>query len=326
MKRHPSNPILTRADIPETPPRLMDPTSVFNPGAAMLGGEFVLLLRVQNRARETFFMAARSRDGVHFRVHPEPVRLKGLERVRERIFHVYDARITPLDGAFFILFAMDMECGCRLGLARTENFEQFDFWGVVSEDDNRNGVLFPGKVGGRYLRLDRPNRTPLGSGPRSGTEIWLSESDDLLRWKPVAPVASGRFHYWDEFIGAGPPPVKTRDGWLVLYHGIATHLSAGIYQAGAMLLDLENPARVLHRSPANILEPRESYECVGQVPNVVFPSGLVADRRDDGGFLLPDSRLWCYYGAADTCVGLATATWSDWKSYAFPGWQLGDRP
>ncbi|MBP7276067.1 MAG: glycoside hydrolase family 130 protein [Kiritimatiellae bacterium] len=324
MERHPANPILTRADIPGVTPRLRDVTSVFNPGAARVGDEVHLMLRVQNRARETFFMAARSPDGVRFHVRPEPIRLDGLERIGGRIFHCYDARITPIDGAFYILFAMDMECGCRLGLARTLNFEQFEFLGVVSEEDNRNGVLFPEKVAGRYLRLDRPNRAALSGGPRSGTEIWLSESDDLMNWNPVGPVASGRFHYWDEFIGAGPPPLKTREGWLLLYHGIATHLSAGIYQAGALLLDLENPLRVLQRSPANILEPRESYECVGQVPNVVFPSGWVADRMDDRGFLQPDSRVLCYYGAADTCVGLATFTWSEWKSHAFPGWQIGD--
>ena len=323
MNRHASNPILTRSDIPEVPPRIQDVSSVFNPGATWFNGEFVLLLRVQNRARETFFMVARSRDGARFEVRPELVRLKGLEKVRERIFHCYDARITPLDGAFYILFAMDMESGCRLGLARTENFNQFDFLGIVSEDDNRNGVLFPEKISGRYLRLDRPNRRTLGTGPQSGTEIWLSESTDLLQWKPVGPVAAGRFHYWDEFIGAGPPPLKTRDGWLQLYHGIATHLSSGIYQAGAMLLDLRNPERVLLRSPANILEPRESYECVGQVPNVVFPSGLVTDAVDAEGYLQPQSKLWCYYGAADTSVGLATSTWADLKKQAFPDFQPG---
>jgi len=119
-------------------------------------------------------------------------------------------------------------------------------------------------------------------------------------------VFSGRHHYWDELVGAGPPPIKTSDGWLLFYHGIATHFqSVNIYQVGAALLDLENPSTVLARTKYNILEPRESYELTGQVPNVVFPTGLILN--DD----LPvtrNSELMIYYGAADTSVCLATST------------------
>ena len=119
----------------------------------------------------------------------------------------------------------------------------------------------------------------------------------------------GRLHFWDELIGPGPPPVKTRDGWLLIYHGIATHLAgACIYQAGAALLDLEDPTRVLARTRDNILEPRELWETTGQVPNVVFPSGIVVENHNDEGFAEPDSRTLVYYGAADTCVGVATTT------------------
>ncbi len=137
----------------------------------------------------------------------------------------------------------------------------------------------------------------------------LSRSDDLLEWRPVAPVMNGRLHYWDELIGPGPPPVKTRDGWLLVYHGIATHLAgACIYQAGVALLDLDDPSRLLARSRDNILEPREPYETTGQVPNVVFPSGMIVESCDAQGFAKPASRVLVYYGAADTAVGLATGT------------------
>jgi beta-1,4-mannooligosaccharide/beta-1,4-mannosyl-N-acetylglucosamine phosphorylase len=309
MRRHPTNPILTRADIPDVPPRLVDATSVFNPGAIKAGGRYHLMLRVQARSRETLLMVADSPDGIGFRVRPEIVELRGIEKVRERIYHVYDARITPLEGAFYIMIALDMDGACQLGLARTRDFRDFEFLGIVSDEDIRNGVLFPEKVGGRYLRMDRPNQARVAGGPTSGRAIWLSESDDLLRWKPVAPLISGRFHYWDELIGSGPPPVKTRAGWLHVYHGVATHFaSANIYQAGVILLDLADPSRVLGRCRSNILEPRELYERTGQVPNVVFPSGMIVERSDEDGFALPDSDVKIYYGAADTVVGLATTT------------------
>lgn len=309
MRRHPANPILTRADIPDVPPLLTDATSVFNPGAVRAGGRTVLLLRVQARSRETFTLVAESADGVRFGVRPEIVDFKGLDGLGEKVYHVYDPRITALEGAFYVMFAMDMDAGCGLGLARTEDLREFRFLGLASTDDVRNGVLFPEKVGGRYLRLERPNKARLAGGPATGSEIWLAESDDLLRWRPSGPVMAGRFHYWDEYIGSGPPPVKTRRGWLHVYHGVATHFaSVHIYQAGVALLDLADPSKLLGRSRGNILEPREPYEIAGQVPNVVFPSGMVVEEFDAEGFALPESPVRVYYGAADTSVGLALTT------------------
>ncbi len=306
MRRAEENPILTREEIPDLPPRLVDPTSVFNPGALEWKGGVMLLLRVQARSRETFLVPAWSPDGVDFEVFSRVVEIGGLEEVGERIYHVYDPRLTWLEGRVYLVFAADIEGACRLGIARTEDFERFDLVSFDREGDSRNGVLFPEKVGGRYLRLERPNRVRLEGGPTTGEEIVLSESEDLVSWRPVAPVIRGRPHYWDERIGSGPPPVKTREGWLHLYHGIATHFqSANIYQAGAVLLDLEDPSRVLGRTRSNLLEPRELYEMVGQVPNVVFPSGMVVGGKDGDGFALPGSEVLLYYGAADTCVCLA---------------------
>jgi beta-1,4-mannooligosaccharide/beta-1,4-mannosyl-N-acetylglucosamine phosphorylase len=309
MKRHPGNPILTRASVPAIPPHLTDVTSVFNPGAVKFDGRYLLMLRVQARSRETFMVVAEGPDGVRFTVRPGVVEFKGLEKLKERIYHVYDARVTRLDGAFFIMFAMDTDGGCRLGLARTEDFEDFRFLGVTSTGDVRNGVLFPEKVDGVYLRLERPNRARLEGGPATGSEIWLAESDDLVHWRERGPVFGGRFHYWDEYIGSGPPPVKTRRGWLHIYHGVATHFgSASIYQAGVALLDLRDPAKVIGRCRGNILEPREPYELAGQVPNVVFPSGMIVEEYGPEGYARPSSPVKIYYGAADTAVGLAVTT------------------
>jgi beta-1,4-mannooligosaccharide/beta-1,4-mannosyl-N-acetylglucosamine phosphorylase len=309
--RHPRNPIITRRDLPTIRPYLEDVSSVFNPGAMKFEDKYVLLLRVQNRARETFLLPAVSDSGVDFRFK-SPVVFAGLDKIPDKIYHIYDPRITLLEGAYYIMVALDMEGHCELGLARTSDFKQFDFLGIVSQGDVRNGVLFPEKIGGRYLRLDRPNRLTSPGGLQAGDTICLSESDDLIHWRPVGPVISGRWHYWDERIGSGPPPVKTRAGWLHLYHGIATHFeSVNIYQAGVLLLDLDDPSIVVARSHGNILEPRELYEQVGQVPNVVFPTGMIVENFDTDGFAEPESEVKIYYGAADTCVGLATTTVRD---------------
>ncbi len=320
ISRSERNPILTRADIPDIPPCLKDVTSVFNPGAVRIGEEDLLMIRVQARSRETFLLVARSADGVQFTVTPELVRFKGMEKLRDRIYHIYDPRITRIGGDFYVMFAMDTDRACQLGLGATADFRSFEFLGTTSTEDIRNGVLFPERVEGKYLRLDRPNRDRLEGGPTTGSTIWLSESDDLLHWQPREPVMSGRFHYWDEYIGSGPPPVKTRRGWLHIYHGVASHFgSSNIYQAGVALLDLKTPSVVIGRSRCNILEPREPYELTGQVPNVVFPSGMIVEQYDEQGFALPKSPVKIYYGAADTVVCLATATVEDLLAAALEG-------
>lgn len=308
LERSPRNPILTRRDIPDVPPDIVDVTSVFNPGAIRFLGRDWLLLRVQTRSRETVLFVAESRDGEGFTVRPEPIRIVGLDRVRQRVYHVYDPRLTQINDTVYVVFAADTDGACRLGVAQTRDFEHFELISITEDADVRNGVLFPEQRDGRFLRLERPNRTQLDSGVTTGGEIVLAESADLAVWRVLGPVMGGRWHYWDELIGSGPPPVKTRHGWLHVYHGIATHLNAFIYQAGVALLDLDDPRRVLGRSRHNILEPRELYELTGQVPNVVFPSGMIVDDFDADGCAEPDSRVRIYYGAADTVVGLATST------------------
>jgi beta-1,4-mannooligosaccharide/beta-1,4-mannosyl-N-acetylglucosamine phosphorylase len=320
MKRHSVNPILTRNDIPPIPPVLSDVTSVFNPGAIKDGSIYRLMLRVQSRSRETFLVMAESPDGVHFTVENRIVHFRGIEKVQEKIYHCYDARISAIDGRFYIMFAMDMDGGCQLGLGVTDNFHEFDFMGITSSEDIRNGVLFPEKINGSYFRMDRPNTARHSGGPTSGSTIWLSRSEDLLHWEPVAPLIGGRFHYWDEFIGSGPPPVKTRKGWLHVYHGVAGHFgSSNIYQGGVMLLDLNDPSRVIGRSRCNILEPREIWELAGQVPNVTFPSGMIVESFDSNGFALESSEVKIYYGAADSCVGLYITTLAELLEAALEG-------
>jgi len=310
MERYINNPVVTRIDIPEILPHLKNVTSVFNPGAIKFEDKILLMLRVQNRARETYFVMAESDDGINFQVEKKIIHWLGIEKVQETIFHIYDPRITKLEDEYYIMFAMDMDSGCHLGLGKTIDFKTFDFVGIVSNEDNRNGVLFPEKIDEKYLRLDRPNLVQLEDGPLTGSRIWLSQSDDLIEWKPVCQLIEGRNHYWDELIGAGPPPIKTTQGWLCVYHGIAMHYQP-IYQAGVMLLDLEDPSKIIARSRYNILEPRELYETVGQVPNVCFPTGIIVNEIDEKCFALNRSKVFIYYGAADTSIGLAISTIDD---------------
>ena len=307
--RDPRNPIITPDMIPDIFPQIVDATSVFNSGAIKIGEKYILLLRVQNRGRQTFLLFAESDNGINFTIRPEIIKWQGLEKLPQQPYHIYDPRIHLIDGRYYIMFAMDFEHGCELGLGVTDDFETYSFLGVVSDGDYRNGVMFPEKIDGFYLRYDRPNRSSLNSTAASGSDIWLSRSKDLLNWQPVSRVMGGRLHFWDEFIGAGPPPIKIREGWLQIYHGIAIHLaSIYIYQVGVFLADINDPAQVIARSTCNILEPRTLYELTGQVPNVCFPNGIVVEDFDEVGYALPDSEVKIYYGAADTVLALATTT------------------
>ena len=301
------NPILTRKDIVSSHPALQDVSSVFNPGGILHEGKFLLLLRVQNRGRETFLLRAESADGIHFRVEPEPVNILHLHRCPHTVFHIYDPRITvaPQPGLYHVLCAMDTDKGCFLGLFTSEEFHILEFQGLVSEPDVRNGVL----LAGTPYRFERPNTWQGADGIKTGKAITCSRSADFLTWEPIAKVMEGRPHYWDELIGSGPPPLKTQEGWLHIYHGVATHFgNANIYQAGVSLHDLSEPWKVLARGKYNILEPRELWELTGQVPNVVFPSAAIPLETDSDGCVPLDSPIYVYYGAADTCVGLAITT------------------
>ncbi len=316
-------PLLTRSDVPECPPALVDPSAVFNPGAAREGDDHVLMVRVQSRGRETFLWIARGHPDVGFEFEAEPVAIEGLEAVGRLIVeaggvggaasvvhHVYDPRLSRIDGIWSVVVAMDLDDRSILGVLRGNDLSHLVLESIVSPDDSRNGVLFPEMVGGRYLLLERPNRpAPVPGDAPSGDEIVLVESGDCLHWNRIGPVMRGRPRSWDERVGAGPPPIRTPEGWLLFYHGVATHFaSASVYQVGAVLLDLEDPRSVLARTRRNLLEPRLPWELVGQVPNVVFPGGVVVEGETTNGVAGPEAVLWMYYGAADTVVGVATAT------------------
>lgn len=307
FKRHSQNPIISPRDIVSSLPEMIDVSSVFNPGGIQFNDKILLLLRVQNRGRETLLVKATSADGIQFEIEREPIQITGMGDLDETVFHIYDPRITQMGDTYYVFAAMDVVGKCLLGLFQTSDFSSLEFLGFTGKEDVRNGVLFPEKINGKYARFDRPNQKKIENGVITGNQICYSVSADLIHWESNRMVMEGRLHFWDEMIGAGPPPVKTEKGWLLVYHGIAMHYQP-IYQAGVVLFDLEEPWKLISRGRYNVLEPREIWEVAGQVPNVIFPTGLIVASTDQSGNACLDSEVKLYYGAADTHIGLATST------------------
>ncbi|MGE5593918.1 MAG: glycoside hydrolase family 130 protein [Betaproteobacteria bacterium] len=231
---------------------------------------------------------ARSRDGCRFQVDRRPALAPATPY---ETYGVEDPRITRIpDGRFIVSFSAVSEHGVCVELAETRDFAEFRRLGIVLPPENRNVALFPEKIGGRYVMMHRPNSEPFGS---SG--IWLAFSDDLMHWGDHRFLAGTRRGAWDGArIGAGAPPLKTPHGWLAIYHGAAPGTNA--YSLGALLLDLDDPTRIIARSHEPFLSPKAPYETHGFYPNVVFACG--ATCRADG-------RALVYYGAADHVVALA---------------------
>lgn len=282
------NPILTLDDMP------FRCNTVFNGTPAKIGDEYVLLIRVEGQQGASLFALARSRDGLRFAFDPRPVMLPSKHglfgKYEER--GIEDPRATFIDGVYHVLYTAYSGHGPRIALAKTNDFVSFERIGLISEPGNKDGVLFPEKINGQYARFDRP--IGLGTG-----SIWISYSNDLLSWGRSKVVVEPRGGYWDsDRVGASVPPIKTKHGWLNLYHG-TKHTSGGpIYRAGSALHDLEDPSKVIARCTEPLLSPRADYERIGDVGNVVFACGAIVE---------PNGEVKMYYGAADTCMAVATA-------------------
>jgi len=292
VERWYKNPIITLESVP------FPCNTVFNAGSAKLGNEYILLMRVEDLAGRSVFALARSEDGYHFHVEPTPAMVPGTEepfRSYERR-GIEDPRITQMGDEYYIMYTAYSRYGARLALAKTKDFKDFERLGLISQPENKDGALFPRKIKGRYVRLDRPYGGGVGN-------MWVSYSDDLLHWGDSEICMTTRAGYWDQDrIGACAPPIETEHGWLEIYHGVKNTSGGPIYRMGAVLLDLDNPAKILCRSAVPILTPREYYERVGDIGNVVFSCGAILE--DDG-------KLRIYYGAADTCICIGFANLSD---------------
>ncbi|HET6454278.1 MAG TPA: glycoside hydrolase family 130 protein, partial [Armatimonadota bacterium] len=245
-----------------------------------------------------------SDDGIQWEVEPRPC----FELHDKEIRRAYDPRLTVIDGLCYMCFAVDTHHGVLGGIAVTEDFQAFEILHMTTPD-NRNMVLFPQKIGGRYVRLERP--FPVYSrGVPERFDTWISYSPDLRYWGDSGLVlAVEDVPFANAKVGPGAPPVKTKAGWLTTFHAVDGDPSRGKngwepawrkrYTAGIMLLDLEDPRKVvgLYRQP--LLAPEAPYEIKGGFRNnVIFPGGMILE--DTG-------EVKIYYGAADTVECLATA-------------------
>ena len=232
---------------------------------------------------------ARSPDGVHFEVDPQPA-LAPSDSFEE--YGCEDARATFIDGAWHITYVSVAHFGITTSLATTTDFRSFDRKGVIFLPDHKDVTIFPERVGGRYVALTRP--MPQSFDRVLG--IWIAFSTDLMNWGGHQPLALPRWGCWDEVrTGASAVPFRVAEGWLEIYHGVDRNTR---YALGALLLDAEDPTRVIGRSPSPILEPVEKYETSGLFNDTVFSCGHVP--LDDRG-----ERIRVYYGAADSCLAAA---------------------
>lgn len=295
VERYGGNPILTGADFPAG----SGIKRVFNSGIIKANGVYTMVCRVEDGALRNRLWVCTSEDGYRFTPKPSPIELPhGDPEFAEYTRGMYyDPRITELDGAFYLMHAAHSSHGCRLSLLKTSDFARFEWLGMVSPPDNRNGVLFPEKIGGLYARLERPN-----TGGSFG-DMWISYSPDLIFWGRSRCVLRNADVRWAwTKIGPGATPIKTAHGWLTIFHGVRTQCAQHyVYQLGVCLLDLADPSKVVARAEEAILEPEMPYELVGQTPSVVFTSGAVVE---------PDGQIKLYYGGADTvqCVALTSVS------------------
>ncbi|QUI23662.1 glycoside hydrolase family 130 protein [Vallitalea pronyensis] len=281
------NPIIKRDLLPTS-------NSIFNSAVVPYKDGFAGVFRCDDKRREMRIHAGFSDDGVHWNINPEPISFDcDIEQVKT-FEYAYDPRVVWIEDRYYVTWCNGFH-GPTIGIAYTYDFKTFHQLENAFLPFNRNGVLFPKKIDGHFAMLSRPSdtgHTPFG-------DIFYSESPDLEFWGRHRHVMAPRGWWQSTKIGAGPVPIETSEGWLLIYHGVLTSCNGYVYHFGAALLDLEKPWKVIARTEPYLLAPRELYECVGDVPNVVFPCAALTDSET--------GRIAIYYGGADTVTCLAYA-------------------
>jgi predicted GH43/DUF377 family glycosyl hydrolase len=269
--------------------------SIFNPGAVKYGDKYLLLCRVEMPNGRSSLVLAESKNGFDFKVNEKPI----LTPEDHKDFYEYvnwgieDPRITKIDDKYFIAYTGYSEHMPVVMLSETKDFKSFKILGLISEPSNKDAALFPEKINGAYWKLDRPTA-------ELKKEIWISSSPDLIHWGNYKCLAKPLLGTWEaDKIGNSSNPVKTKDGWLMLYHGVRGFGISSTYRIGVMLMDLEKPWILKGRSIEPILTPEYDYERVGDVMNVVFSNGWIVEE---------DSSVKIYYSGADTNICIAETT------------------
>jgi beta-1,4-mannooligosaccharide/beta-1,4-mannosyl-N-acetylglucosamine phosphorylase len=272
-----------------------DANSIFNSAVVPFKDGFAGVFRVDDRARRMNIRRGFSKDGYNWEIDDEPINF--IQQTRDPLVseYKYDPRVTFIEDRYYITWCNGYH-GPTIGVGYTFDFEKFYQIENAFLPYNRNGVLFPRKINGKYAMLSRPSDT----GHTAFGDIFYSESPDMIHWGCHRHVMSAGYTPWQSLkIGAGPTPIETSEGWLLIYHGVLFSCNGYVYSFGAALLDLEKPWIVKARSKSYLLSPQEYYECVGDVPNVAFPCATLCDAST--------GRLAIYYGGADTVVNLAFA-------------------
>lgn len=327
LQKFSGNPVLS-----PNPKQPWESLAVCNPGVIYDRGTFHMLYRAAGHdAKHVIrFGLATSRDGFNFtRAQPEPALSPSADG--EDAGCIEDPRIVKINGRFLITYAyrayhpgkywlapnqaaysphdknQPMAFGENLtasGLLMSENLKTFRRLGRITDPtlDDRDVILFPEKINGKFALLRRPRQW---TGPKYRTKypaIWICFGDDPLKWGKDYLLAKAKFH-WERKIGGSVPPIKHKQGWLVIYHAVD---AKGVYHAGAMMLDLKDPRKIIARAPEPILSPEAGYERQGLYPHgVVFPTASV----------VLDRTLFVYYGCADKFVGVATADFDELVNY-----------
>jgi beta-1,4-mannooligosaccharide/beta-1,4-mannosyl-N-acetylglucosamine phosphorylase len=290
--RHSGNPIIGRNFLPGV-------QGIYNSAVVPFGDGFAGVFRYEKQCRYPRLHSGWSEDGLQWHIEPKPIQFLGDRAVVHEDDYAYDPRVTKIEDTYYITWCGGHN-GPTISVASTPDFQSFTRLENAFLPFNRNGVLFPRKINGSYFMLSRPSddgHTPFG-------DIYLSQSPDMCYWgkhRLVMRRGGEQVGQWWQRtkIGAGPVPIETDEGWLLIYHGVIDTCNGFVYSMGAALLDLEQPWRVLYRTNQHILTPEAEYEVMGHVPNVVFPCAALHDTQQD--------RLTIYYGAADTssCVAYA---------------------
>jgi len=289
IARYEGNPILTKDDIP------YPVATVHNAGVTKYNGRYIMLFRSHLDTGRSIIGLAESEDGYHFKPRPQPFLVPAREAPFEEYeeYGVEDPRITLLEGAYYITYSAYSRHGVRIAMARTRDFQSIERISLITQADYRNTVIFPEKIGGRYVRLDRPH------SEISPWSIWITYSPDLMYWGDSRVIMKPVKYHWDEMkIGPGAPPIRTDKGWLSIYHGVFPTMDGAVYRLGVALHKLDDPAEILGVCDRWILQPDDPWEVVGYVHNVVFTCGAVPE--DDG-------TLKLYWGGADKVMCAGTA-------------------
>ncbi len=295
--RHSGNPIIGWNPTPGT-------ARVYNSSVVPWGHGFAGIFRADHKDGKARIHLGFSQDAINWKIDDNPIHWLDQAGNPYEPIYGYDPRLVEVEGVYYIIWCTDFG-GAALGLGMTQDFKTFTRLENPFIPFNRNGVLFPRRVNGKFLLLSRPSdsgHTPFG-------DIFLSESPDLVHWgRHRRVMQKGGSGWWQSVkIGAGAVPIETSEGWLLFYHGVSCTCNGFVYSFGAALLDIDNPSRVLCRTRDYLLTPEKPYETSGFVPNVVFPCGALSDA-DTG-------RIAIYYGAADTCSALAYTYAEDLISY-----------